>query len=229
MSRREEVLKDFEEVAYGGGANGHKPAAVFSARDLMAQDLPPVRWAVEGILPAGVAILGGKPKMGKSWLALGLAVAVAAGGRALGKVPVDEGPALYLALEDNRRRLQSRMKKLLAEGEAPAGLALATEWPRLGEGGLENLEAWLEENPAARLIVVDTLKKIRPAAGTGNRSLYDVDYEALEPLIPLAGKHNVAVLVVHHLRKMLAADPLDELSGSTGLSGGVDGDRKSVV
>jgi hypothetical protein len=72
------------------------------------------------------------------------------------------------------------------------------------------------------LIVVDTLKKIRPRV-PGNRSLYDLDYEALEPLLPLAAEHGVAILVNHHLRKMDSDDPLDAISGSTGLSGGVDG------
>ncbi len=218
--RRDKKLEE-EYARMGFGQNGHKHT-ILSAKDLLNKELPPVRWAVEGILPAGVSLLGGKPKMGKSWLALGLAIAVASGGRALGKIPVEKGPALYLALEDNERRLQSRLKKLLIGGDAPEALALTTEWLRLDEGGLVNLEAWLEENPNARLVVIDTLKKIRPDY-SDRRSLYDVDYEALEPLIPLAGEHNVAILVVHHLRKMLAADPLDELSGSTGLSGGVDG------
>lgn len=87
---------------------------------------------------------------------------------------------------------------------------------------MEALNEWLEVHPDARLVVVDTLKKVRPRA-SGNRGVYDVDYEALELLLPLAAEHDVAIVVVHHTRKMAASDPLDEISDSTGLSGGVDG------
>ncbi len=194
----------------------------FTAAWLMALELPPVRWAVPGIVPEGVTLLAGKPKLGKSWLTLGLGVATAMGGVALGTKRVERGEVLYLALEDNRRRLQKRLDKLLGGGQAPEGFHIALEWPRLDEGGAKALDRWLKDHPDARLIIVDTLKKVRPRAA-GNRGVYDVDYEALEPLLPLAAEHNVAILVVHHTRKLAAADPLDEISGSTGLSGGVDG------
>jgi hypothetical protein len=203
------------------GRNGPRPDT-FTAADLMALELPEVRWAVPDIVPEGVTLLAGKPKLGKSWLTLALGVASATGGVALGTKRVEQGECLYLALEDNRRRLQKRLSKLLAGGDAPEGLHIALEWPRLDEGGTEALDEWLEARPDARLVVVDTLKKVRPRM-PGNRNVYDVDYEALEPLLPLAAEHGVAIVVVHHTRKLAAADPLDEISGSTGLSGGVDG------
>jgi hypothetical protein len=99
---------------------------------------------------------------------------------------------------------------------------MSLEWPRLDEGGVEEVEAWLKDHPDARLVVVDTLKKVRPRR-TDNRPAYDQDYEALERLLPLAAEYGVAILVVHHLRKMDAEDPMDTISGSTGLTGGVDG------
>jgi hypothetical protein len=199
--------------------NGRLPETV-TAIDLMAAELPPVRWVVPGVLPEGVTLLAGKPKLGKSWLALGLCVAVAAGGVALGTRQVERGEVLYLALEDNRRRLQKRLRKML-RGSAPDGLEMATAWPKLDEGGVEALGAWLQEHPNARLIAVDTLAKIRPR--TRGQNVYQEDYSALEELLPLAGEYGVAIVVVHHTRKMAAADPLDEISGSTGLTGGVDG------
>ncbi len=220
-SSRDPFPQDLRQRAGIAEKNGDQPAT-FTARDLMAQEPPPVRWAVPGLVPEGVTLLAGKAKMGKSWLVLGLCIATAAGGVALGKVPVERGEALYLALEDNPRRLYNRLGKLLDGGEPPDGFHMATEWPRLGEGGAEALDDFLRERPDARLVVVDTLKKIRPSA-SGNRAVYDVDYEALEPLLPLAAEHGVAILVNHHLRKMDADDPLDAISGSTGLSGGVDG------
>ena len=199
--------------------NGRIPETV-TAADLMATELPPVRWGVRGVLPEGVTLLAGKPKLGKSWLALGLCVAVAAGGVALGTRQVEQGDVLYLALEDNRRRLQKRLGKMLC-GPAPEGLEIATAWPKLDEGGVEALGAWLGEHPEARLVAVDTLAKIRPR--TRGQNVYQDDYAALEELLPLAAEHEVAIVVVHHTRKMAAADPLDEISGSTGLTGGVDG------
>ena len=175
-----------------------------------------------GVLPEGVTILAGKPKMGKSWLGLGLSVSVSAGGRALGKIPTERGVALYLGLEDNKRRLQRRLKKILNGRSAPDGLEVYWEWPQLDHGGVEALDSWLQAHPETRLVVLDTLKKIRPRDGQ-SRSVYDLDYEALEPLVGLAAAHGVAILVVHHLRKLEAGDPLDMISGSTGLTGGVDG------
>src|SRR5215217_405634 len=198
------------------------PPTTMSATELMRLELPAVKWAVPGVLPEGVTILAGKPKMGKSWLGLGLCVSVAAGGRALGKIGVERGGALYLGLEDRERRLQKRLRKILGERDVPHGLDVAWEWPQLDHGGVEALDSWLEAHPDTRLVVIDTLKKIRPRDGQ-SRSVYDLDYEALEPLLPLAAEYGVAMLVVHHLRKLEAGDPFDMISGSTGLTGGVDG------
>ena len=193
----------------------------FTAAELMAEELPEVKWVAPGLIPEGVTLLAGKPKLGKSWLAYGVAVAVASGGVALGTKPVERGEVLYLALEDNRRRLQKRLKKLLAGDTAPEGLHIATEWPRMDEGGAKALGEWLEAVPGTRLVVVDILKRVRPRTSP-NRSVYEADYEALEAMQGLAGEYGVGILVVHHARKLGAAGPLDEISGSTGLSGGAD-------
>jgi hypothetical protein len=191
----------------------------FTANELMNMEIQPMRWAIPDLLPEGVTILGGKPKIGKSWLALGLCVATATGGVALGTKRVDQGDALYLALEDNKRRLQERLGKILT-GEAPHNFHIHLDWPRLNEGGDEQLERWLQSHPNARLVVIDTLAKIRKP-GKGN-NVYAEDYGALESLIPLAAQYNVSIVVVHHVRKMAADDPLDKLNASTGLSGSVD-------
>ena len=192
-----------------------------NARELLSRVFPPLRYAVPGIVPEGVTLLAGKPKLGKSWFALGLCIAVASGGYALGTKKVEKGSALYLGLEDNVRRLRSRLEKMLQGEAAPNGLEVATEWERVREGGTEALEDWLKDHSDARLVVIDTLAKVRqPAKG---QNVYAEDYAALEPLLPLAAKYGVAIVVVTHTRKLAAADPLDEISGSTGLSGGVDG------
>jgi hypothetical protein len=192
-----------------------------TAAELMALDLPPARWVIPDILPEGVALLAGKPKKGKSWMGLGLGEAVAVGGVAFGIKKVEQGESLYLALEDNQRRLRKRLRKVLDGRDPPEGMHVHTEWPRIDEGGADALDEWLRAHPTTRLVVIDTLAKIRPRAHGSN--VYKDDYQALEKLLPLAAKHSVAIVVIHHLRKMAAADPIDEINASTGLTAGVDG------
>ncbi len=198
--------------------------APFTLQHLLARDLPPVRWAIPDILPEGLTLLAGKPKLGKSWLALSIALAIAAGGYALGKQPVTQGAVLYLALEDNERRLQSRAMQLLdAMSEVPSGIEFALDWPRLDQGGLQYLEEYLQAHPRLRLVIIDTWVKVSPLSGRHQRSQYETEYEALAPLKALADSYHVSILAVHHLRKMCASDALDEITGSTGLTGVVDG------
>ncbi|OLT22936.1 hypothetical protein BJF78_32745 [Pseudonocardia sp. CNS-139] len=110
------------------------PRTSWGALELMSMSFPEPRWAVPGVICEGVTLLAGPPKVGKSWLALGLALDIAAGWAALGSIPVEPGPVLYLALEDTARRLQSRMRTVLAGREAPAGLTLAISCPPLPPG-----------------------------------------------------------------------------------------------
>src|SRR5215217_4221801 len=202
------------------GRNG-KPETL-SAADLMALDPLPATPIVQGILYVGVTLFAGKPKIGKSWMMLALTLAVTTGSTIFGNTTVQQGEVLYLALEDNRRRLQRRIKKLLSDREAPAGLHFALDWPRLDEGGLEALDKLLEEQPGIKLMIVDTLARLKPA-GSKKRTHYDEDRDSVDSLIPLADRHSVAIVLVHHLREMDSDDPLDMIHGTAGLTGGVDG------
>lgn len=111
---------------------------------------------------------------------------------------------------------------MLGSDGPPAGLEFAWEWPRLDDGALRAIEAWLKKHPAARLIVIDTLKRVRPHERAHSR-LYDADYDSLAPLTDLAHRYSVTVLVIHHTRKADSDDPLDLISGSTGLTGAAGG------
>jgi hypothetical protein len=193
----------------------------WAADELMAENFPPVRWAVPGLIAEGVNLLAGPPKVGKSWLTFGLALSVAAGDDALGSIPTQAGAVLYLALEDTPRRLQSRMGKLLDGRHAPRGLTLATTCPPLPEGGAEAVASWLERNPAARLVIIDVFAKVRGRAVTG-ASAYDADYAAVGYAKALADKDGVAVVLVHHVRKAGAEDFLESVSGTNGLAGAAD-------
>lgn len=198
---------------------------VIDAKELSAMPFSQVRWAVPGILPEGLTLLAGSPKIGKSWLALGMCIAVAAGGRAFGRVPCDPGRALYLALEDNPRRLKSRMEKLLAGGAAPPSLHLTCEWPRLGEGCEPELQRWLQHYPDTRLIVVDTMQRIRQTSGQfDRRSAYETDYGIGAALLPIAKEANCSIVLIHHTnRNERTEDALEKVSGTNGLAGGMDG------
>jgi AAA domain len=194
----------------------------WTADELMAEQFPPPRWAVPGLIAEGVNLLAGPPKVGKSWLSLGLALAVAGGDDALGSIPVLAGPVLYLALEDTPRRLQSRMGKLLDERRAPRGLTLATTCPPLPEGGAAAIAAWLTRNPAARMVVIDVFAKVRGRPPAGAVSAYDADYAAIGHAKKLADDYAVAVVLVHHVRKAGAEDFLEAVSGTNGLAGAAD-------
>ena len=134
---------------------GEAPVFIRAA-DLLAKGLPEHRWAVRDVLPEGVALLVGRPKIGKSWLALNLALAIASGGYALGRIRVEAGDVLYLSLEDNERRLKARLTSILGKDQCPDRLTLSTAWPRLDDRGLQWLDAW--QSP----VVVDG-EALRPA------------------------------------------------------------------
>jgi hypothetical protein len=205
--------------------DGRDAIQIFTAEDLAKMELPEPKWAVEGIVPAGLSLLAGKPKLGKSWLALLLALAVAMGGVALGSVPVELGDVLYLALEDTRRRLKDRLAKLAAQqgiAKWPATLHLASACPRQDKGGLYALAEWLDAHPQARLVVVDTWPRFRPFRTRG-RDSYEEDYQHASELKAVADKYGVAIHAIAHCRKLDATDPLDEVSGTLGLTGAADG------
>jgi AAA domain len=192
-----------------------------TAAQLATINFPEPEMVIDDVLPVGVHLLVGKPKKGKSWMALGMCEAVSTGGKAFGVKNAREGTSLYLALEDNPRRLVKRLRKVLNGRDMPERMYVATEWWRLDEGGAEHLDDWLGHHPDTRLVVIDTLAMIRKPVSGAN--VYAEDYAALRPLLPIAQEHGVAIVVVYHLRKAAAADPMDEISSSTGLTAGVDG------
>jgi len=195
---------------------------VMTVGDLLALDLPEPRHVVVGIVPEGLTLVGGKSKIGKSWLTLGESIAVAAGGKALGKIDVDRGEVLALTLEDTARRLQGRLEAMLGTSPPPAGLHIATEWPRADQGGLEALEAWLTVHPATRLIVVDTWPKFRPPRAK-NADAFQDDYQAATALKRIADAHpGLAIIVVIHLRKAPADDWVDSINATSGVAAAAD-------
>lgn len=192
-----------------------------NAGELMEKEFPPVEWAIPGLLPAGLTVLGGAPKTGKSFFALQIAAAVACGGIALGKISVERGRALYLALEDTPRRIQERLLGFGVDRASLDGyLWYETRWPRQNMGGMESIYRWLDHG-GAKLIVIDTLARFRPPSDTGGYS-YEQDYAVMSTIKGCADDYSVAIMVIHHLRKMKDDDWLNELSGTSGITGAAD-------
>lgn len=191
-----------------------------SAADLMEKHFDPVNYVVPGLIAEGATLFGGKPKIGKSWMAYDFALAIAAGRPVFGSIPITQGDVLYLALEDSERRLKSRLLKKGVRNP-PERLTLVTEWPTLDEGCLDELEAWAKAVERPTLVIVDVLKMVRGAGRNGEQQ-YDADYRALTGLGAFARNRGLAVLIVHHVRKMEAEDPLESLSGTNGLTGAAD-------
>ena len=209
--------------------NGHAAAtstgepAVITAAALEDKRFPPIKYIVKGYLVEGLTILAGRPKIGKSWLVLDWALAVADGGLVFDNVRCKQGDVLYLALEDNERRLQSRIGIVLGRDDSwPERFHYATEWPRAHEGGLGYIRKWIKEHSDARLIVVDVLQRFRKPVQS-RENVYAADYDAVKGLQAVASETGVAVLIVMHLRKSAAdLDPVDTISGSLGAAGGAD-------
>ena len=184
---------------------------------LMSQPLTPLNFVVDTLLSQGLHILAGSPKVGKSWLALWLAVTVAKGESVWG-MGVKQGTTLYLCLEDSTLRIQNRLFEITED--APPTLHFAVMSQQLHNGLVEQIEQFLKEHPQTRLIVIDTLQRIRTAGNDANP--YASDYRDIGVLKALADKHRIAILLVHHLRKMNDDDPMNMISGTTGLSGATD-------
>jgi hypothetical protein len=197
---------------------------VYDLPRLLAMDLPPPAWVVPGLLSEGLTILAGKPKLGKSWLALNLALTIAAGGTALGHLPVEPADVLYLSLEDRLRRIQDRARKVLAglDIEPPGAVDIAVEWLRADKGGLFHLDAWLSRRKRRGFVIIDVWAKFRTVS-SGSRSAYDQDYEHVSALKKVIDSHDASAMLVMHCKKQKADDVLDEVSGTLGLAGSTDG------
>ncbi len=195
---------------------------MFTVAEICAAEYPEPRWAIPGLYPEGFALLCGKSKIGKSWQCLDLGLAVSMGGCALGKIQVEAGDVLYLALEDSPRRIKDRVKQLLGpEDSPPTRFHVMFEAPRLGDGLEKMIAGWLDAHPDARVVMIDTLARVRPKGARG-KDWYLEDTEQLAPLQKLALNRRVMILAAGHLRKSASDDPLDLVSGSVGLTGVAD-------
>ena len=177
---------------------------------------PPV---VEGLLYPGVYLFVGAPKVGKSFLMAQLAYHVSQG-LPLWGYAVRRGTVLYLALEDDYPRLQERLYRMFGV-DSTEDLRFSTWSKQLSNGLEEQLKGFVRERPDTRLIIIDTLQKIREAGD--ERYSYASDYDVITKLKRFADTSGVCLLLVHHTRKQQADDRFDKISGTNGLMGAADG------
>jgi RecA-family ATPase len=196
---------------------------MMSAAHLQTMTFPPLKSYIDGLIVEGFGIIGGKPKLGKSWWALRAAITIASGGIAFGNPErqVDQVPVMYLALEDSPRRLRDRLDRLIGPDNTwPIDLRLVTSWPRLDKGGLELLSDAVETD-GYKVVIVDTLARVR--APRKGRDAYQEDSDAMSQVHQLVTeREGLALWVVHHAKKEGAEDFIDEISGTTGIAGVVD-------
>ena len=188
-----------------------------NCEEIMTQPLKPIEFVVDNLITQGLFILAGAPKIGKSWLALDICLSVAKGEPVLNAV-TSQGAALYLCLEDSRIRIQNRLYEMTDEPTEDLHFALLAN--SIGSVLEEQIETFVAEHHDTKIIFIDTLQKIRSDSPD---STYATDYKELSVLKTIADNHSVAIVLVHHLRKTNDADPFNMISGTTGLSGCVDG------
>ena len=194
-----------------------KRLQTIDADTLQSTAYEPVSFVVDDLLPQGLHLLAGAPKIGKSWLALWLCLCISQG-QPLWNFATTQGEVLYLSLEDSFQRIQTRLFDLTED--APSTLHFAIMADTLKHGLEQQIEQFLMEHPTTKLVVIDTLQRVR---GTGSDSnLYANDYQDIGLLKKLADNQHIAILLIHHLRKLHDDDPMNMISGSTGLSGAAD-------
>ena len=187
-----------------------------TCEEIMTTVYKPIEFAVDGLIAQGLYILAGAPKVGKSWLTLDLCLSIAKGEKVLGRT-VSQGKTLYLCLEDSYERIQKRLYEITDEPTEKLFFAVMAE--TIGNGLEIQIERFKSEHADLKLVVIDTLQKVR--GSTGNS--YGSDYKELSVLKSLADKLEIAIVVIHHTRKSFDNDPFNMISGSTGISGCVDG------
>ena len=190
--------------------------SAISGAKLMDLEFMPQEFVVRGLLPKGLSILGGAPKIGKSWLMLELALRVA-NGEPMWGMETKQGTVLYYCLEDTLKRIQQRLYCITENGSD--NLLFETATGTLATNLEEEILLYIKKHPDMSLIIIDTFQMVRGNKGDPS---YGSDYDDIQKLKRISDSQNVAILLVHHLRKMGDRDPVNKLSGTTGISGAVD-------
>lgn len=191
------------------------------AETLLSTPMSKTMFIVDNLIPQGVNFISGASKIGKSWLMLWLGLQVAQGLPVWG-LTTQQCDVLYLSLEDTQRRIKDRLYNLT--DTAPSNLYFAVMCGLIGGGLEEQIADFLSDHPKTKLVIIDTLQKVRDTkGGAGKTGMYGNDYDDISSIKRIADEYNISVLLVHHLRKLKDSDdPFNEVSGSTGIIGAAD-------
>ena len=220
ISEYEENIKSFEEmqreIQLSLDPSYLKTVSMNELFDTQNQSKPPL---IDGLLYPGTYIFAGSPKLGKSFLMAQLAYHISTG-TPLWNYTTRKGTVLYLALEDDYRRLQERLYRMFGT-EGAENLYFSVSASQLGKGLDEQLARFVTEHADTKLIIIDTLQKVREVGG--DNYSYANDYQIMARLKNFADVHGLCLLLVHHTRKQTADDKFDMISGTSGLLGAADG------
>lgn len=219
-----EALREHEPESKKPKPEKKEPRKLKGADNLLAKDIPEPRVYIGvgnevPLLVEGTCILSAKPKLGKSWLSLAICISVANGEDFLG-YKTRQCSTLYLDLETSESLQQKRLRKMLKGNDPPKNFYLDTETPTLEGGFVEQIEAYLEEDPSIGIVVVDVFQIIRSPSKNMKETEYEHAYRDITPLNELAQKHHISIILVCHDRKSVDPDdPFSNILGSTGLQG----------
>jgi hypothetical protein len=218
---------DESTASFGSSEPAKEPAkkqVYFTFEEIDAMEDVEIKWAIPDLLPQGLVVLAGAPKMGKSWLVQQLSCSIATGGVALSKFPTNQGSILHLALEDPVYRFRDRMKMQKKPGEPSPNKfgVFANEFPFAKEG-IKEIRRWCDQAINPRMVVIDTLERFKgDVGGSKSQNVYSSDYQTMSQFHSVAKDYGISVVIVHHLRKADASDPMNQVSGSAGITGAAD-------
>ncbi|MEG1942834.1 MAG: AAA family ATPase, partial [Angelakisella sp.] len=197
--------------------NSISPLETVSAKELLDTEFEPLRPIITRILPSGTFVYAGASKIGKSWMVLWIANQVSLG-LPVWEFETTQCEVLYLSLEDTKRRLQQRLSEIADE---VGTVHFATRAGLLGSGLEEQLVGFIKQYPNAKLIIIDTLEKVRNSQR--DKHGYSDDYDVVGKIKEIGDTHNVTFLIVHHTRKEGDDDAVNTISGTNGIAGSADG------
>jgi hypothetical protein len=199
-----------------------------TANDLQNLDIPQANWVIPDLIPEGLTLLAGRPKIGKSWMALNMAYAIAKGENAFGRYATNKSTVLFITYEDNHRRLQERLLAVCngnGDDKAPENLLFLKSiytFPKLNDGGLNIIEESLIKNEEIKCVIIDTFGSAIKNDGKKYGYAFHHDYEIGSTIQELASKYQAAFILLHHTRKYKSGDPYEDIVGTTGLTASPD-------
>lgn len=214
-----QATNNAENTAKSANKKNPDDLETVSMMELYDTAYPPKLPIIDGLLYNGTYLFVGSPKIGKSFFMAQIGYHISKG-LPLWGFSVRQGTVLYLALEDDYARLQKRLSQMFGM-EGSENFYFATKSKSLNDGLERQLVTFVTEHKDARLIIIDTLQKVREVGG--DKFSYASDYEIVTKLKAFSDKYGICFLVVHHTRKMESSDSFDMISGTNGLLGAADG------